>query len=159
MDEETELGRLQTPATLGGIGRLAPDGAQEGDMRTIEISQTLDIWEEHQGDEVQGRDVGEIPFHVRQNEETERVCRRWRAEKYFLGLRPTREDIVYPAGWSLEWGGPGSVLRRTIGCASLGTRLYTALRCVRTTRAFRARCGFAVWSTVQKSSRLFWTPS
>lgn len=66
-------------------------------MRAIEVSQTLDIGEEHQGDEVQGRDVGEVPFHVRQDEETERVCR-WRAEKYFLGLRPTREDIAYPVG-------------------------------------------------------------
>lgn len=89
MDVETELGRLQAPTALDDIGRFAPDGTQEGDVRAIEVSQALDVGSEHQGDEVQRRDVGQVPFHVWQDEETERVCRRWRAEKYLLGLRPT----------------------------------------------------------------------
>ena len=37
----------------------------------------------------------------------------------------------------------------TIGYATLGRRLCTALRYVRTTRAFREQCGLAGWSTVQ----------
>jgi len=53
MDEETELGRLQAPTALDDIGRFAPDGVQEGDVRAIEVSQALDVGSEHQGDEVQ----------------------------------------------------------------------------------------------------------
>ena len=53
MDVETELGRLQAPTALDDIGRFAPDGAQEGDVRAIEVSQALDVGSEHQGDEVQ----------------------------------------------------------------------------------------------------------
>jgi len=52
VDEEAQLGRLQAPTTLDGIRRFASDGAQEGDVRAIEVSQTLDVGEEHQGDEV-----------------------------------------------------------------------------------------------------------
>jgi hypothetical protein len=93
-------------------------------MRAIEVSQTLNVRKEHQGDEVQGRDVGEIPFHVRQDEETERVCHRRRAEKYFLSLRPTRDDLVYPVGQSPErwttWIGPETNhLVRDAGNASI----------------------------------------
>jgi hypothetical protein len=39
-------------------------------------------------------------------------------------------------------------MNRTIGCATRGTRLCRVLRCVRTTRAFRARYAPAAWSTV-----------
>jgi len=53
MDEETELGRLQAPTALDNIGRFAPDGVQEGDVRANEVSQALDVGSEHQGDEVQ----------------------------------------------------------------------------------------------------------
>jgi hypothetical protein len=44
-------------------------------VRAIEVSQTLDVGEEHEGDEVQGRGASEVPFHVGQDEETEWVCR------------------------------------------------------------------------------------
>jgi hypothetical protein len=46
-------------------------------MREIEVSQALDVWEKRQGDEIQGCEVGEIPLHVWQDEEAERV-RLWR---------------------------------------------------------------------------------
>jgi hypothetical protein len=69
---------------------------QKGEMRTIEVPQALDVGEKHQGDEVQGCSVNEIPLHVRQNEEAKRG-RLWRrAEKYFLSFRSTRDDLLYP---------------------------------------------------------------
>ena len=49
-------------------------------------------------------------------------------------------------------------VKPTIGCATLGRRLCTALRCVRITRAFREQCGPVAWSTVQKKRELFRTP-
>jgi len=47
--------------------------------------------------------------------------------------------------------------QRTIGYATLGRRLCTALRCVRITRAFRGQCGSAAWSTVQGERNLLRT--
>lgn len=65
-------------------------------MRAIEVSQTLDVWKKHQGDEVQGCDGSEIPFHVRQDEEAKGGHLGRGAEKYFLGFRSTRNDLLYP---------------------------------------------------------------
>ena len=65
-------------------------------MRVVEVSQTLDVGEKHQGDEVQGRQVGEIPLHIWQDEEAKGI-RLWRRTKeYFLSFRSTRDDLVYP---------------------------------------------------------------
>ncbi len=65
-------------------------------MRAIEVSQTLNVWEMCQSDEVQGSEVNKIPLHVWQDEEAEGV-RLWRrAEKDFLSFRSTRDDLVYP---------------------------------------------------------------
>lgn len=73
MDEETQLSRFQAPPTLDHIGCFVPDGAQEGEVGAIEISQALDVGKKHQGNEVQGRKVGEVPLHVWQDEEAEGV--------------------------------------------------------------------------------------
>jgi len=65
-------------------------------VRAVEVPQALDVGEERQGDEVQGRDGFEIPLHVWQDEEAKRVRRGWRAEEYLLGFRSTRDDFFYP---------------------------------------------------------------
>lgn len=97
MDEETQLRPFQAPPTLNDLGRFAPDRAQEGQMREIEVSQALDVREERQGDEIQGREVREVPLHVWKNEEAERRVRLWRrAEEDFLGFGSTGDDLVYP---------------------------------------------------------------
>jgi len=58
-------------------------------MRAIEVPQALDVRKKRQGDEVQGCGVGEIPLHVRQDEEA-KGGRLWRrAVKYFLSFRST----------------------------------------------------------------------
>lgn len=65
-------------------------------MRAIEVPQALDVREEHQGDEVQGRQVGQIPLHVWQDEEAKGV-RLWGGTKeYFLSFLLTQDDRVYP---------------------------------------------------------------
>jgi hypothetical protein len=82
--------------TLGNIDCFAPNRMQDGEMRTLEVPQALDVGEKHQGDKVQGCSVSEIPLHVRQDEEAKRSCLWRRAEKYFLNLRSARNDLLYP---------------------------------------------------------------
>ena len=65
-------------------------------MRVVEVSQTLNVGEKHQGDEVQGGQVGEIPLHVWQDQEAKGVRLGWRTKEYFLSFRLTRDDHVYP---------------------------------------------------------------
>jgi hypothetical protein len=58
-------------------------------MRAIEVPQALDVREKHQGDEIQGCDVGEIPLHVWQDEKAKGGRLWWGAEKDFLSFRST----------------------------------------------------------------------
>jgi hypothetical protein len=129
-------------------------------MRAIEVPQTLDVWEKCQSDEVQGCEANEIPLHVWQDEEAEGVRLWGRAEKDFLSFGSTRDDLVYPIfmktlesmRWRLaEHAKEDRWAKPTIGCAILGTRLCTVLRCVRITRVFRVQYGPAAWSTVLKN--------
>jgi hypothetical protein len=131
-------------------------------MREIEVSQALDVWEKHQGDEIQRCEVSEIPLHVWQDEEAEGVRLGRGAEEDFLSFRSTRDDLVYPIFMKMLEAGRAKEdgrVKPTIGCAPLGRRLCTALRCVRITRAFREQCGPAASSTVPKKKReLLTTP-
>lgn len=95
MHKAPELAGLKRPALLYDTVRLAPDALEHWDVHAPQVAEAAHAVSKRERDEVERGDGREVPFHVWEDEEPVRVCRR-RAKKHLFSFGGARQDVLYP---------------------------------------------------------------